>query len=236
MLTNTFTLCLCVFALSSSKGTNTAEEYVDLIELNHFYDHQGRHVYDQVIFYEQPPETGRFQVRAWCLIEDRDNLSRRPVKNVETQLVQVDWFDNDQRLVRKITSRSFRESWTQIDPERANKKILEERSRIALVQNPKKFQADKQTRQANEQTRQANEQTRQADEQTRQADETKQTTAEASVQGNINTANVQLNVPVPTQGAGAGAGAGSAGAGSAGAGAASAGAGTVPMADALVRR
>ncbi len=213
MLTNTFTLCLCVFALSSSKGTNTAEEYVDLIELNHFYDHQGRHVYDQVIFYEQPPETGRFQVRAWCLIEDRGNLSRRPVKNVETQLVQVDWFDNDQRLVRKITSRSFRESWTQIDPERANKKILEERSRIALVQNPKKFQADKQTRQANEQTR--------------QADETKQTTAEASVQGNINTANVQLNVPVPTQGAGAG---------SAGAGAGSAGAGTVPLADALVRR
>lgn len=194
MFTNTFTLCLCVFALSSSKGTNTAEEYVDLIELNHFYDHQGRHVYDQVIFYEQSPETGRFQVRAWCLIEDRDNLSRRPVKNAETQLYQVDWFDNDQRLVRKLTSRSFRESWTQIDPERANKKILEERSRIALVQNPKKFLADKQTR---------------------QADETKQTTAEASVQGNINTANVQLNVPVPTQGAGAG---------------------TVPMADALVRR
>ena len=212
MFTNTFTLCLCVFALSSSKGTNTAEEYVDLIELNHFYDHQGRHVYDQVIFYEQSPETGRFQVRAWCLIEDRDNLSRRPMKNVETQLVQVDWFDKDQRLVRKITSRSFRESWTQIDPERANKKILEERSRIALVQNPKKFLADKQTRQANE---------------------TKQTTAEESVQGNINTANVQLNVPVPTQGAGAGsvgAGAGSVGAG------AGAGAGTVPMADALVRR
>ena len=199
MFTNTFTLCLCVFALSSSKGTNTAEEYVDLIELNHFYDHQGRHVYDQVIFYEQPPETGRFQVRAWCLIEDRDNLSRRPVKNAETQLVQVDWFDNDQRLLRKITSRSFRESWTQIDPERVNKKVLEERSRIALVQNPKKFLADKQTR---------------------QADETKQTTAEVSVQGNINTANIQLNVPMPAQGGGTGV----------------AGAGTVPMADALVLR
>ena len=206
MFTNTFTLCLCVFALSSSKGTNTAEEYVDLIELNHFYDHQGRHVYDQVIFYEQSPETGRFQVRAWCLIEDRDNLSRRPVKNVETQRYQVDWFDNDQRLVRKITSRSFRESWTQIDPERANKMVLEERARLALVQNPKKFLADKQTR---------------------QADETKQTTAEASVQGDINTANIQINVPVPTQAAGTGG---------AGAGGAGAGAGTVPMADALVFR
>ncbi len=193
MFTNTFALWLCVFALASSKGNDTAEEYVDLIELNHFYDYQGRHVYDQVIFYELSPETGRFQVRAWCLIEDRDTLSRRPVKNVETQRYHVDWFDNDQRLLRKITSRLYRESWTQIDPERVNKKILEERSRLALVQNPKKILADRQAR---------------------QAAETKQTTAEASVPANINTGhvntgNIQPNVPVPTLGAGAGAAPGS---------------------------
>ena len=47
-------------------------EHVALIELNHFYDQTGRHVYDQVIFYERAPETGRFQVRAWCLVEDRE--------------------------------------------------------------------------------------------------------------------------------------------------------------------
>ena len=126
--------------VTSKGGNDTAEEYVDLIELNHFYDNQGRHVYDQVIFYEKTPDTGRFQVRAWCLVEDRDFRNRRPIKNMETKLYQVDWFDNDQRLHRIITSRLFRESWTQVDPERANKKIVEERSRIALVQNPKKFQ------------------------------------------------------------------------------------------------
>lgn len=111
---------------------NHVDEYVDLIEMNHFYDHRGRLVYDQVIFYERAVETGRFQVRCWCLVEDREDLNRRPVKSEQTNLYQVDWFDTDQRLLRKITSRLYRESWTQIDPERANKKIHDERSRIAL--------------------------------------------------------------------------------------------------------
>ena len=134
-----FSLCLIICAIISSKGNHSVDEYVDLIELNHFYDQLGRPVYDQVIFYERAPETGRFQVRAWCLVEDRESLNRRPVRNYETQLYQVDWFDTDQRLFRKITSRLYRESWTQIDPERTNKKIHDERLRIAMIQSPKKF-------------------------------------------------------------------------------------------------
>ena len=141
MFQSPFTLCLFFCAVVSSKGNPTADEYVDLIELNHFYDQQGRLVYDQVIFYERAPETGRFQVRAWCLVEDREDLNRRPVKNYQTQLYQVDWFDTDQRILRKVTSRLYRESWTQVDPERANKKVHDERLRISMIQNPKKFLA-----------------------------------------------------------------------------------------------
>ena len=113
MFQSPFTLCLVFCAIVSTKGNHTAEEYVDLIELNHFYDQQGRLVYDQVIFYERAPENERFQVRAWCLVEDREDLNRRPVKNYQTQLYQVDWYDTDQRVLRKVTSRHFRESWTQ---------------------------------------------------------------------------------------------------------------------------
>ena len=141
MFPTSITLCLFICATISPKGNHSADEYVDLIELNHFYDQQGRLVYDQVIFYERAPETGRFQVRAWCLVEDRDCLNRRPIKNQQTDLYQVDWYDTDQRLLRKITSRLYRESWTQIDPERVNKKLHDERSRISMVQNPKKFLA-----------------------------------------------------------------------------------------------
>jgi len=135
----TFTLCLFACATISHRGSHAADEYVDLIELNHFYDQLGRLVYDQVIFYERIPETGRFQVRAWCLVEDREFLNRRPVKNYQTQLYQVDWFDTDQRLHRKVSSRLYRESWTQIDPERVNKKMHEERLRTAMIQNLKKL-------------------------------------------------------------------------------------------------
>ena len=141
MFQSSFTLVFVLCAIVSSKGNHTAEEYVDLIELNHFYDQQGRLVYDQVIFYERPPETGRFQVRAWCLVEDREDLNRRPIKNYQTQLYQVDWYDTDQRILRKVTSRLYRESWTQVDPERANKKLHDERLRISMIQNPKKFLA-----------------------------------------------------------------------------------------------
>ena len=139
MLSMSFVFCVIVCASVSHRGNQSVDEYVDLIELNHFFDQQGRLVYDQVVFYERAPETGKFQVRAWCLVEDREYLNRRPVKNQETELYQVDWFDTDQRLLRKITSRLYRESWTQVDPERSNKKFHDERLRISLVQNPKKF-------------------------------------------------------------------------------------------------
>lgn len=112
---------------------NTVAEYVDLIELNHFYDQGGKLVYDQVIFYERAPETGRFQVRGWCLVEDREYLNRRPTKNLQTGLYQVDWYDADYCVLRKVTSRLYRESWTQIDPERADKKIHDERLRITMA-------------------------------------------------------------------------------------------------------
>jgi hypothetical protein len=139
MFSSSMAICLLICAVSSNKGHRSTNEHVDLIELNHFYDQQGRLVYDQVIFYEQAPETGRFQVRAWCLVEDREWLSRRPTKNYDSQLYQVDWYDSDQRLLRKITSRLYRESWSQVDPERANKKLLDERMRLAMVQNPSKL-------------------------------------------------------------------------------------------------
>lgn len=115
-----------------------ATEYVDLIETNHYFDHQGRLVYDQVVFYERTPTTGKFQVRAWCLVDDREYLNRRPVKNETTGLYQVDWYDTDKRILRKLTSRLFRESWSQVDPERDNKRFHPERLRVELVKKPEK--------------------------------------------------------------------------------------------------
>lgn len=126
-------LLLVVILSIFERLANTAAECVDLIEMNHFYDRCGRLVFDQVIFYERAPETGRFQVRAWCMADDREHLNRRPIRNEITGRYQVDWFDSDKRLTRRISSKLFRESWTQVDPERENKKLLDERLRVSLV-------------------------------------------------------------------------------------------------------
>ncbi|XZE33591.1 hypothetical protein SH501x_004380 [Pirellulaceae bacterium SH501] len=124
-------------------GTRDAEhgclaERVDLIELNHFYDPQGRHVYDQVIFYNRHPGSGKFQVRAWCLVEDRESLNRRPIYQVETGFYRVDWLDSDLQVLRRIESRLHRESWSHVDPERVDKKKYDERLRLSLTQPPKR--------------------------------------------------------------------------------------------------
>ena len=112
-----------------------AAESVDLIEVNHFYDDLGRHVYDQVIFYEWAQDVGQHHVRAWCLL---DNPARTPFKSYQTDRWQIIWYDRDQRMTREIQSEHFRETWSQVDPERANKKLLDEKLRTALIQSPQR--------------------------------------------------------------------------------------------------
>lgn len=134
-MTNLVTLLL-LLATGNATVRSQIAEHVALIELNHFYDASGKPVYDQVMFYELAPETGRFQVRAWCLVEDREQLNRRPVRDQVTDLVTVDWYDVDRRVRRRITSKLFRESWTQSDPERDNKRVHPEKLRIGLATRP----------------------------------------------------------------------------------------------------
>ena len=51
-----------------------ARDRVDLIEVNHFYDEQGRLVFDQIIFYDWSPMQCRYQVRDWRLLKFFDSL------------------------------------------------------------------------------------------------------------------------------------------------------------------
>jgi hypothetical protein len=120
-------------AVGGVRDSHQAVEQVDLIELNHFHDCLGRHVYDQVIFYEWSEEQREYHVRAWCLVEDREAANRRPSQSYSDERFYVRWYDRDQNLNRCIASLYFRESWTQVDPERANKRLLDERQRTSLV-------------------------------------------------------------------------------------------------------
>ena len=118
------------------------EEEVDLMELNHFYDDCGRHVYDQIIFYEWGADLREYHVRAWCLISCDEKGQNQIWHTHFDDRCHVRWFDRDQRQFRQIHSNYFRETWSNIDPERANKKKLDERLRTALIQPQSRAKID----------------------------------------------------------------------------------------------
>lgn len=99
-------------ALGLSPNTDVAHDVVDLIEVNHFYDEHGRLVFDQVIFYDWCGAQCRYQVRAWRLLK---KPSQVPHRNFATGEYETIWHDGD--VLRRVRGKSFRESWTQYDPE-----------------------------------------------------------------------------------------------------------------------
>jgi len=116
---------------------STVVQRADLIELNHCHDEFGRHCYDQVVFYEWSPDYRRYHVVAWCLVDN--GLWRMPTLDRHKQQYLVRWHDRETGRPREIWSPLFRETWSNSDPERANKKLMDEKYRVALLrQQPKR--------------------------------------------------------------------------------------------------
>jgi hypothetical protein len=100
-------LLLC--AIGSKLETS---EHVDMIELNHYFDNRGQHVFDQVIFWRVDASTRRYQVRGWKICNSQNDY---PTRNANG-LASI-WLGFDHAAL-KVRSKQFRESWTQVDPER----------------------------------------------------------------------------------------------------------------------
>lgn len=103
------------------------QQSVDLIELNHFCDQDGREVFRQVLFYDWSPGHRRYIVRAWRLVKSESMIPRRHWSPPRYECL---WHDDG--LLRQVTAPAFRETWTQHDPERANRKIVSEEDRVPL--------------------------------------------------------------------------------------------------------
>lgn len=79
-------LLLTIKLLAINPHELLVRERVDLVEVNHFYDEQGRLVFDQVIFYDWSPEHSRYMVRAWRMVKS------------PTQLPEPDWIGGGARF------------------------------------------------------------------------------------------------------------------------------------------
>lgn len=113
-----------------SPANTMLKDRVDLIEVNHFYDEQGRFVYDQIVFYDWCPRECRYQLRDWRLIKNGNQI---PLQDAKTGEFTAVWSDFKSRnVLRKTTARLFRESWTQYDPELVEREFLPESKRKKL--------------------------------------------------------------------------------------------------------
>jgi hypothetical protein len=125
------TLSLTVALLCSVVGTNPIRhvtvDQVDVIEYNHFYDEQGRHVFDQLIFYDWSPRENRYQIRDWRLIK---TVSQAPYHDQQRGLYVATWHDG--LTLRQVRGHAIRESWTQYDPELVERSVLPKEHRREL--------------------------------------------------------------------------------------------------------
>lgn len=123
-------LLVCLAVLTSNPVDDVAVDRVDLVEVNHFYDEQGRLVFDQIIFYDWSAPRGRYNVRAWRLLKTPAQIPHRQ----QGEYVAV-WHDGE--VLRKIRAASLRESWTQYDPELVEREFLPKEKRRELRRTPR---------------------------------------------------------------------------------------------------
>jgi hypothetical protein len=121
------TLGIFVAACGLNPQGDVARDQVDLIELNHLYDDTGRHVFDQLIFYDWSPLDCRYVVRAWRLVK---NPTQLPTRTWPSGLYCAAWTDND--ALREVRAPAMRESWTQYDPELVEREFMPKERRREL--------------------------------------------------------------------------------------------------------
>ena len=123
----TTSIAVYMAAVCLNPVEDVAFDTVDLIEVNHFYDEQGRLVFDQVIFYDWSPAQSRYQVRDWRLLKTPAQLPRRNWSRDEFVAI---WHDGE--VLRKVRAQAIRESWTQYDPELVEREYLPKEKRREL--------------------------------------------------------------------------------------------------------
>lgn len=121
------TTLLLLFALCSIHEDDAIVDHVDRVEVNHFYDDQARLVFRQLIFWDWNAEDSRFDVVAWRLLKGQTE-PRQTMRG-------VDWEWRDFKRpghLRRVVAPIFLRTWTQYDPEVANRDELPEAERRGL--------------------------------------------------------------------------------------------------------
>jgi hypothetical protein len=104
---------------------------VDVIELNHLYDGEGREILHQWVFWEWDKHSADYRVVDWRLVKnEREGPRFAPGRARWVWLVCL---DGQPSALRRIEARAFSESWTQVDVELRDREVWPtERRRLLL--------------------------------------------------------------------------------------------------------
>lgn len=122
------TYAIALLAVTIMPQSEPVRDSVDIIEVNHFYDQNGQLVFDQVIFWEWHEREGRYHVLAWRLLK---RPSQFPVRDWQRGGHVAVWYDGD--VLREVRAVAVRETWTQYDPELAERAFLPKDRRLELT-------------------------------------------------------------------------------------------------------
>jgi hypothetical protein len=111
----------------ASPRDTVARESCDLIEVNSFYDSDRRLVFDQLLFFDWSHDAGRYQLRAWRMVKNQNQL---PTFSTTRGCFECRWQDGV--LERVISTKVTRHTNTQYDPELTERAHLAKENRREL--------------------------------------------------------------------------------------------------------
>ncbi len=115
-------------------------DHVDVIELNHFHDDQGRPVFDQYIFYRLNKHESRLEVCDWKMSK---SVNQKPIRDHQRGGYSATWIDPQTGSeLRTVTCDSYFESFTQFDPELFDREKLPKEKRNPLKSRDNKRRMD----------------------------------------------------------------------------------------------
>lgn len=128
----TVSLCIMAACVVAARAVvpqpGVARDRVDLAEVQHYYDGEGRLVFDQLILWRWNTDAARYDCQAWRLIKSSAMLPRRDWGADE---YSVTWFDGE--LLRDVRVKQVRETWSQVDSELADRDVLPKECRRELT-------------------------------------------------------------------------------------------------------
>ena len=119
---------LLILLLSVLPRGEPLRDRVDLVEVNHFFDEHGKRVFDQIIFFDWQPRECEHRVRAWRLLKTESQL---PVRDWDRGDWRMLWTDGE--WLREVRAATYRETFTQYDPEVEDRDYLPKEQRKELA-------------------------------------------------------------------------------------------------------